>query len=519
MLPLINARESRAFERSFDPWLSENLLMEHAGFGAARVLEHEVGAALAQTLILGGVGNNGGDAWVLARALRCRGLEPRVWLCGEPGRIRGPAAQALGALKALGCVPSVLSEDAFPRFLDDVRAAKAAVDGCLGVGVSRPVTGLLAEAIRALNAASAPTLALDVPSGVCASTGQVLGCAVVAACTATFAAHKPGLLAEPGRALAGRVVVVGLGVPAPALGSSRVLERRDHGTWLPPRAATAHKRSVGHVAVVGGGAGTEGAAVLAARGAMRAGAGLVTWLRPLPSKWPGLCLESGSAGGAAEEVAGDARPQAGSLAPSWLATLPEVMTTAFSMDTLASGRWDALVLGPGFGRDSAAFSTLSTIALTWPGPAVLDADALAALAQSGLDGLRACAGPRVLTPHEGEAARLLGCTAAEVASDRFSAVRSLSQRAGQVVVLKGPGSLVACPEGRIAACPYGSAVLASGGTGDVLAGMLSALLAQDASPFTAACAAVLWHALASERFGADRGVLASDLADALPLVK
>ncbi len=515
MLPLFDVAAARAWDTSLSAVLSSYVLMEHAGFAAAATLLRTTPDAAQHTLVLGGPGNNGGDAWVLARALRCAGLAPRVWILGDSGAVAGDAAKALHALRATGVEPRSLDSTALPAFSADLEASDVLVDGLFGVGLSRPLEGLVAEVVRRINNASAYTVALDLPSGVCATTGQVLGCAIKADLTVTFAAYKPGLLAEPGRALAGTVEVLGLGMPAPPLDLYTVLEASDLPALRPARAASIHKGSAGRVAIIGGAAGQQGAALLAARGALRAGAGLVTWLQP---EERGNSVDVSTS--AQPEVrhsavaAGDAlTPSAPAAAPG----LPEVMTGWFSTERTDLSAWHAAVLGPGYGRHALAASALAHVALAAPCPLVLDADALFALGASGLARLTQAAGPRVLTPHAGEAAHVLGTDTPAINNDRFAAARALATTSGHVAVLKGPGTLIAAPDGRLAACPYGSPALATGGTGDVLAGMVGALLAQGAAPFEAACAAVLWHALASHRHPSDRGLLASDLADALVL--
>ncbi|MEM1418652.1 MAG: NAD(P)H-hydrate dehydratase, partial [Myxococcota bacterium] len=374
--------------------------------------------------------------------------------------------------------------------LEALQRATLVVDGVFGTGLTRDVEGSFARALRAMDGARAPLVALDLPSGVDADTGQVRGIAPRAALTCTFAAMKPGLAQHPGRGLAGEVVVVALGVPGPRAGRRGIVEEVDVARWLPPRSGDAHKGRAGHLLVLGGVAETSGAARLSARGALRAGAGRVTLGRRGPA------------------------------APSALPELMSAATPTLDAAREALQRMQAGVLGPGFGLDEAGRALALALARDAELPLVLDADALTALADAGgLEALRGAA-PRVLTPHPGEASRLLGVPTAEVQADRHGAARELARRSVQVVALKGAGTVVAGPEGDEHVVLRGTPALAVAGSGDVLAGVVGACLAQGLDPLEATSAAVWLHAAAGERAaeGADRGILAGEVADALPRV-
>jgi NAD(P)H-hydrate epimerase len=353
-------------------------------------------------------------------------------------------------------------------------------------------------AIEAINAADMPVVAADVPSGVDASTGEVAGAAVRAQATATFAAAKPGLWIEPGRTCAGAVEVIDIGMPddaplAPSAGliGEAVLEA------IPSRERNSTKFASGHVVVCGGSPGLTGAPCLAAEAAMRAGAGYVT-----------ACV-----------------PEA--LQPIFEAKLLEVMTVGLPSRRTADAvldktkRGGVLVVGPGMGRMAQAEELARELAQRAEVPLVLDADGLNAHA-GRLEDLRVRASPTVLTPHEGELARLLGLESEDVKARRLHHARDAAARSGAIVVLKGDDTLVAEPGGRVAVSPGATPALATAGTGDVLSGVLAALLAKAMDPFTAACAAVCLHAragrLAAERIGGE-GVIASDVVAALPAAR
>ncbi len=501
MLPLL----TRAAARDADRHAIETLgvpgvvLMENAGRGAFDVVVREHAGLLERVVLVGGPGQNGGDAWVLARHLHRIGHAPTAVLVvpqGDVGQLAGDARINWDVLAPLGVCTRVLAPEQVAELGEALRAASLIVDGVFGTGLTREVT-TWAGVIHAMNDAAAPKVALDLPSGVDADTGAVLGAAVRAVTTITFGAHKRGLVQRPGQTHAGRVWVADIGVPVGRSAVDAVLERSDLRALIPARASDAHKGSAGHVAVVGGDQGKTGAAFLAGLGALRGGAGLVTLVAP----------ESGRA--VLEQKAVE----------MMTAALPGAEDPEAMRRLLAEKR--ALVVGPGFGFSPAARALVTQVLPTLAVPAVLDADALTLLAEApgGLTGLRTAAGPRVLTPHPGEASRLLGTDTRDVQAGRYAAVRELAERSGQVVVLKGEGSLVAGAGHGLRVCPHGTPAMGTGGTGDVLAGLIGALLAAGIPPLDAASAGVLLHALAGERAApGDRGLLASELAHAIPRV-
>ncbi|HLK41051.1 MAG TPA: NAD(P)H-hydrate dehydratase, partial [Polyangiaceae bacterium] len=378
-----------------------------------------------------------------------------------------------------------------------IASADVVVDALFGTGLDRPLDDFFAEAVRIVNAAPGRRFAVDLPSGLDADTGAALGAAVEARVTATFAHPKLGLLTPNGAKVAGKVRVVDIGVPGPLSpfdrASALLLDDADVAAWLARRAPGAHKTNGGHVAILGGSPGKVGAPKLVARGAMRAGAGLATIVT-----WP-------------------------EAAATIEASVLEVMTARIdparpaSLDEALRGK-HVLAMGPGLGLSDAARAWVTHALAEWAGPVVVDADALTLFAGHP-EALRATK-RGVLTPHPGEAARLLGRSPAQVEADRFAAARELSAAAGAVVVLKGAHSIVASPDGTLAVSPVACAALATAGSGDVLTGVVAAL-AHALAPFEAACAGVLLHGRAGEAWsrahgGADRGMLASEIADHLP---
>lgn len=464
-------------------------LMRRAGQAAWRLL-HTHWPAARRLAVLCGAGNNGGDGYILATEAIRSGCEVRLLTLGDHDRLSPEsAAAAVGFAAAGGIAEPYRSLPA---------NASVIVDGLFGTGLSRPVEGRYAQAIESANASRAPVLALDLPSGLDADTGQVLGDAVRADLTLCFIGLKRGLFTGRGPALTGEVRFDGLDVP-PAIYASEVLSARridwrKERELLPPRPADAHKGMAGHVLIVGGAPGMSGAPRIAGESALRSGAGLVT-VATHPDHAATLNL-----------------------------TRPELMVAAVPdavVLTAVAARATVVAIGPGLGQGDWG-RRLFAAALELGRPMVVDADALNLLA----------AAPRradhwVLTPHPGEAARLLGCSIADVEQDRFAAAAEIQRRFGGVVVLKGAGTIVAGPGQRPpAVCSDGNPAMASAGMGDALTGIIAALLAQRSSespgaglaPDQAAGAGVCLHAAAGDlaAAGADRGLLAGDLAAALP---
>jgi NAD(P)H-hydrate epimerase len=497
--PLLTAEEMRALDRHTIETLGvpSELLMELAGAAVAREAE-ALRAPSAPVWVVCGAGSNAGDGLVAARHLHLRGVPVRVVALFDPAAWRGDAAANWQRLQALGV----------PRAEAEARPEPGAVivDAVFGTGLARPVEGPAALAIRRMREArpACRVLAVDLPSGVDADTGQPRGDAVAADVTVTIGLPKLGLALEPGRTLAGCVVVARIGIADEAPGVATRAElwtRAAAARRLPPRPRDGHKGRFGHVLVVAGSQGKTGAAALAGLGAARAGAGLVTV----------ACPESTLAAVAA--------------ARSELMTAPvrEAPGGCFGRSAekavleLAAAR-DVVALGPGVGRGEETRAFVRNVARALAAPLVLDADGLVAF-EGCLAELRARRAATVLTPHPGEASLLLGGTPADVNRDRLGAARRLAAETGAIVALKGAATVVAEPDGRVAVNPTGGPVLASGGTGDVLTGVIAGLLAQGTAPRDAAVLGVFVHGAAADRLAAERGpvgVLAGEVAGALP---
>lgn len=496
MIPLLSRESVRAIDQDASERLSVPtcVLMENAGRGAFDHVRQQYAGQLERVVIIGGVGQNGGDAWVVARHLLINGYTPRCVLIGERSKVRGDALPNLISLERLNVAPVQCSELAQLSVLEPLlTSATLIIEGLFGTGLDRPVTGLNAEVITRINAAAAPVVALDIPSGIDANTGQVLGTAVRAAHTVTFAAHKRGLHQHPGAAHAGEVTCVNIGVPAATEADYTVIEAADIKREMPLRAADTHKGRGGHVLVVAGGPGHTGAAVLAGHAALRAGAGLVT-----------LCPRAGA------RSALDAK-----VLELMTTDLPPELDAALAHVKQQMQKMQAAVVGPGLGTDELGAELARRLALELTAPCVLDADALTAFAGRA-SALRAAAGPRILTPHPAEAGRVLGISTEQVQADRYAAATRLAADSGAVTVLKGARTVIADPQGLVRVCPLDVPALAVAGTGDVLAGTISAL-ATHLPPLIAAVCGVYLHALAGRRAAqADRGLFAHEVADAVP---
>jgi NAD(P)H-hydrate epimerase len=495
----MRAFDAHAIEKCRVPSL---VLMENAGRGATDVLVREMldgDAQDAQAVVVCGTGNNGGDGLVVARHLLTRGAALAVFLVGDESRVSPDARANLDAWRGLGGqvyeVPPGVSLESMTAAMGE---ADVIVDALFGTGLDRPIEGFFADVVLAINDARAPCFAVDLPSGLDADTGAPLGVVVEAQHTATFAHTKLGLLTPNGALYAGRVHVVDIGVP-PSLvahvgGSAQLLREGDLANWRVPRAPGEYKTSAGHVVVVAGSAGKIGAPQLAARGAMRAGAGLVTI-----ATWP------------------DAATAIESHTLEVMTARIDASRLGESLDAILAGK-HAVVVGPGFGLGQEARTAVEHLLASWQGPVVVDADALTMFA--GRPSVLMAAKSAIVTPHPGEAARLLGRSPAQVEADRFHAARELAAATGATAVLKGAHSIVASPDGRLVVSSVACPALATAGAGDVLGGILAAMTCTLA-PFEAACAGVLLHALAGEAWsrahaGADRGMLASEIGDLLP---
>ncbi|MGK0361346.1 MAG: hydroxyethylthiazole kinase-like uncharacterized protein yjeF [Bradymonadia bacterium] len=454
-------------------------LMENAGrHVACAVAERLDGGRVA---ILIGAGNNGGDGSVAARHLAAWGYLPTLYLACPSSAPAGDARIMLDAARAAG-VPISTVESLPDR-------PQVVVDGLLGTGLKGAVRGDAAKAIAWINDCGAPVIAIDIPSGLCADTGRALGVAVRATETVTFVASAPGHWLYPGAGCVGRLRIVDIGMPPVALGAqpgarADILTDADLIPAFAPRAAITHKGSAGSVFAWAGSVGRTGAARMTLEAAMRAGAGTTTLAidrEALPLVAPSLC-------------------------ESMYLRLPMLNRAGWMADQ--ANQRSAAVIGPGMPSGTETGIDLRTALAQITVPVVLDADGLNHHAGQA-DTIKAA----VITPHPGEAARLLDCTTAEVQADRFGAVRLLAERSKSVTVLKGAHTLIALPEGAVGVCPAGNAGMATAGMGDVLAGIIGALLARGLDPWAAARAGVLWHARVGDAVAAKMGPLALTARD------
>lgn len=510
-MKLLTANEMRDLDRRAieEIGIPGVVLMENAG----RAVVEEICRCYADlapgpVLVLAGKGNNGGDGYVIARWLRQQGWQARTIVLAAAGQIAGDAAKQLCALTGSdGEVIFAPDESALLGALSAQKETQLIVDALLGTGLTSPVEGLYAQAIEWVNAAGLPVLAVDIPSGIEASTGAVLGRAVCAGSTITFGAAKVGHALHPGAAHAGKVTVADIGIPRQLLAATgdghRLIDSDEVRHLLSPRPVAGHKGTFGHLLVVAGSVGKTGAAAMTAEGGLRIGAGLVTVACPAP----------------VQEVL------AVKLTEAMTVPLPAIdgafAASAFDhLPSLWTGK-TALALGPGLGQTGGAFALALQIIRGCPLPLVIDADGLNALAQdmSLLHGRQAAT---ILTPHPGEMARLIGSSVAAVESDRLGCAREFARNHKVVLVLKGARTLIAFPDGRVRINGSGNPGMASGGMGDVLTGIIGGLLAQGLAAEDAAVLGVYMHGRAADRLlpvMGDAGMLATDLLRELPVVR
>ncbi len=497
---------SRVQMRAYDKYAVETcnvpgvVLMENAGRGAADVIAKIAKSTEARIVVVCGAGNNGGDGFAVARHLLSRGFGVHCFLTARSEKVTGDARINHDAYIDLGGEYTELPEGSDLGPLEnELSQATMAVDALFGTGLARPIEGHLKDVIEVINQLGAHRVSLDIPSGLDADSGTPLGTAVHAHDTVTFGALKMGLLTPEGARLSGRVHVVDLGVPPIVLAQvghvAEVIGSDTVASWIAPREANVHKHAAGSVLAVAGSEGKLGAALLVGLGAFRAGAGLVTL-----ASWP-------------------------KAVEALQARVIELMTAAIdptdiqrSLDVALAGK-RVVVIGPGLGLDDRARVAVEHVVLHWQGIRVIDADALTLFAGRP-EAFASARGPVILTPHPGEAARLLGMKSDAVEHDRAGAVRELADRARATVVLKGARTIVAGSEGPLLINTSGNPALATAGAGDVLAGIIAAF-ACVMSPEHAASAGVHVHGLAADLWrsrhgGADRGLLAGEVADGVP---
>jgi len=478
MTPICDVAAVRALERG----AGDAPLMERAGTAAAEMARLLAPRTADPIAIFAGPGNNGGDGFVVARRLHEWGYTVHAVFDADPARLPRDARRAFDRWIAAGGTTATTTPA--------LTGCALIVDALFGIGLGRAIEGTYAERIGAINRAGVPVLALDIPSGLDADTGAVNGAVVEATHTATFIALKPGLLTGDGVDYAGRVSLDDLGIDARAgdIACGSLVEWKTARRWLRPRRRNSHKGSFGTLAVVGGASGMAGAALLAGRGALHAGAGKVMLGLVADIPFP-------------VDV-----------------TQPELMLR--TADEILRGDPTVLVAGPGLGQSRHAADVLGRV-LSRPLPLVLDADALNLLALEPALAARVTGRkePTLLTPHPAEAARLLQTSTGVVQANRLAAAKELAARFRASVALKGAGTVCAAPDGTWSINASGNPGLASGGTGDVLAGVAGAFLATGLEPMRALQAAVCAHGAAGDLLVSEGvgpvGLTASELAPAV----
>jgi len=475
---LYRAADVRALDKiAIDDYrLGGTTLMERAGAATFSVLQSRWPAAKRITVVCGG-GNNGGDGYIVAGLAHAAGYEVTVLHVTPLENLRGDARAAADKLMARGMKPE-------PYTKSKLDHADLIVDALLGTGLDREVVGELGAVIKDINASGIPVLSLDIPSGLNSDTGQVMGIAIVAEATVTFIGLKQGLFTGAGPARTGKLFFSDLDVTpeiytrvAPAaLRVNHEIEKK----LLKRRSRTAHKGNFGHVLVVGGDSGYAGAARLAAEAAARVGAGLVS-VATHGQHVAAICAD---------------RPE----------LMVHAVETTAQLSPLLQ-RANCIAIGPGLGQSEWSAQLFAMVMETRL-PLVVDADALNLLAADPMQ-----RDNWILTPHPGEAARMLGCKSAEIQADRYTAARNLQGRFGGVIVLKGSGTLIIDAKQEIAVCDGGNPGMASGGMGDVLTGVIAGLVAQGYALPDAARLGVCVHAAAGDAAAGDgeRGLLAGDL--------
>jgi len=508
-MKLVTAAQMRELDRRTieEVGVPSLVLMENAGRSTYLVLRREFPDLRGPVAVLAGRGNNGGDGCVVARYAANAGLPVFVLLFASREQVAGDARVNLEILFRLGVeVVEVTGAEAFREQLPRLAQAGVLVDALLGTGLNAPVTGLLAEVIAEVNRLPVPKLAVDIPSGLDADTGQVLGVAVRAGVTVTYGLPKLGQILPPGRELTGRLWRVDISIP-PQLTEALPLELAEARTLaplLPPRPFAAHKGTFGHAVVLAGSVGKTGAAALACEAALKVGAGLVT--AAVPESLNDILEVK------LTEAMSLPLPEApGTRALGRAALAP---LSAFLADKTA------MALGPGLGTHPETRELVAELVRTLPVPLVIDADGINCLAEAP-GCLTEAAGPRILTPHPGEMARFFRTSPAQVQARRLEIAREVAAAHRCIVVLKGAQTVCAAPDGRLCLNPTGNPGLASGGTGDVLTGILGGLLAQRLPAWDAARLGVYLHGLAADYLAAElgpRGFVAGDLLRTLPRV-
>jgi ADP-dependent NAD(P)H-hydrate dehydratase / NAD(P)H-hydrate epimerase len=509
MIKIVTAAQMQQLERRTigEAGIPATTLMERAGSGVAGCIEQWCGPVSGKTItVVCGKGNNGGDGFVAARLLRRRRANVRVLATTPPSELSRDAALMYRQFVKTAGRSSVLLYKSSDAAQSLFRESDLLVDALLGTGLSSAVTGRYREIIESMNEVGRPIIAVDLPSGLHADTGTVLGQAVRATHTVTFGLPKVGLYQNQGIDVSGDIHLVDIGIPPSYVDAMEGRVALITSEWvqrcLPGRERSGHKGTYGHAGIIAGSVGKTGAAAMAAQAALRVGAGLVTVATPSSVN---DILEA-------------------KLLEVMTVPMPETKARTFSraaLDRLLAfmGTRDAVAIGPGLSTHPETVELVQAMTARLDRPAVLDADALNAL--TGRTAILAsCKTPPIITPHPGEMARLEAeATSQSVNRDRIGTATRFARERGLFIILKGARTVIARPDGTVAICPTGNPGMATAGTGDVLTGMVVGLLAQGLPSWEAACTATYLHGAAGDLAAAGKGevgMIAGDLLEQIP---
>jgi hydroxyethylthiazole kinase-like uncharacterized protein yjeF len=502
---ILNAAQMREADRfTIDEiGIPSLVLMENAGRQVVAAMEAAYESRLnGRVAVLCGRGNNGGDGFVVARTLMQRGIDASVFVIGSLTDVRGDAKTNLDILGRLGItVVEINEEQSWELHFSEISQCSLIVDAIFGTGLKSALAGMMETIIADVNASSIPIVSIDLPSGLSADTPHVIGDCIDASMTVTLAAPKLPLVLPPGEEHAGDVVIADIGIPHEVIDGVEgqrieLLTPEQLRDVVEPRAADSHKGDYGRVTIVAGSRGKTGAAHLAAMGALRSGAGLVTVATPA-----------------------SALPIVASMGPEFmtepLAESLEGAVVARAIDRLLDLRHDVIACGPGLGRDPAVADFVRTLLDRATVPLVLDADAITVLAEDPGRLVGREERDVIITPHPGEMARLIGSAIEEVQANRIDIATDFATTHRVYVVLKGHRTIIATPDGHVFINPTGNAGMATGGTGDVLTGMIAAWLGQLLDAEAACRLAVFLHGAAGDLAEAEEGQVAMTATDVI----
>mgnify|MGYP005831821733 CR=1 FL=1 len=504
---LVTAEKMRSLDKTAieEYGIPGTVLMELAGAGTARAILEKWQTAK-RVAVLAGAGNNGGDGYVIARHLINAGLEVTTYLLAPRNKIKGDAKINLDVLTKMNAPIIEIGEvDDLHKHYRDWERMDVLVDAMLGTGLKSEIRGIYGSAVELINSLRVPICAVDIPTGLSSDTGKPLGTAVRATMTCTYGLLKIGQVIYPGVSYVGELKLIDIGMPREILtqlvGDMLLIEADLVETILPSRQPESHKGDFGHLLLVGGSPGKTGAVAMAGDAAVRSGAGLVTVGVP-------ASLNSILENKLTEAMTLPLDDEEGYLSHKCWSKIKDILS-----------KFTAIAIGPGLDTKTTTAEFFLKLVAETDLPMVIDADALNILA-SNPQLLPLKNKKVVLTPHPGEASKLLGSTSRQVQDDRMTSARKIAERTDAVVLLKGARSIIATPDGKLAVNPTGNPGMASGGTGDVLTGIIGALLAQGVAPFESACAAAWLHGRAGDIAEEIKGAIslkATDILDCLPL--